>query len=303
MLSFTLIVATLGRTTELESLFASLASQAYPEFECVIVDQNPDRGVKQIVERWNTRLKLRVIDSAPGLSRARNVGLEAATGDIVAFPDDDCWYSPALLANISNWFQTHADYSVLTVGSQDHDGTPSGNRWIQDQCEIRPSNAFRTTFSSTIFVRRTSLTRGQRFDESLGVGSGTRFGCGEETDYVLSLLQAGAQGYFDRTWHIGHPKRDMLSGQVNGTRAASYGAGMGRVLRKRAEPVLAAAFVAYDLTRSLIVATKGDWTAASLCLRHSHGIAMGFFADLARAHSGLPIPGCSTGVELVESAL
>ena len=164
------------------------------------------------------------------------------------------------------------------MGARDRDGVSSGNRWIQDQCEIRPSNAFRTTFSSTIFVRRTSSTGNVRFDESLGVGSGTRFGCGEETNYVLSLLQAGTRGYFDRTWYIGHPKRDMLSGQIDGTRATDYGRGMGRVLRVRSHPGLAATFVAYDVVRAVLVAIKGDLTAAALCLRHSQGIATGFFA-------------------------
>lgn len=278
MLTFSLIVATLGRTRELENLFESLASQAYPNLECIIVDQNPDRRVKEIVDLWKDVLKLRVIDSAPGLSRARNVGLTAATGDILAFPDDDCWYSQSLLACVSGWFEDHAEYGVLTVGSQDLNGVASGNRWIQDRCEIRPSNAFRTTFSSTIFVRRTPATRDELFDESIGVGSGTRFGSGEETDYILGLLAADVRGYFDRTWHIGHPIRDMLSGQINESRAASYGCGMGHVLRKRSQHILAAGFVVYDLVRSVAISIKGDLMAASLWRVHARGIMDGYFA-------------------------
>ena len=146
MHTFSLIVATLGRTTELENLFESLASLAYPGFECIIVDQNSDRRVKDIVDWWKGVLNLRVVDSAPGLSRARNVGLALATGDVVAFPDDDCWYNPSLLASVSNWFEQHSEYGILTVGSEDLDGVTSGNRWIQDHCEIRASNAFQNDF-------------------------------------------------------------------------------------------------------------------------------------------------------------
>jgi glycosyltransferase involved in cell wall biosynthesis len=278
MLTFSLIIVTLGRTGELENLFESLASQAYPNLECIIVDQNLDRSVKDIVDLWNGVLKLRVIDSAPSLSRARNVGLKAATGDILAFPDDDCWYSRSLLAAVSGWFENHVEYSVLTVGSKDLNGAASGNRWIQDRCEIRPSNAFRTTFSSTILVRRTPATREELFDESIGVGSGTRFGFGEETDYILSLLAAGIRGYFDRTWHICHPIRDMLSGRISESRAASYGWGMGHVLRKRSKHLLAADFVVYDLIRSLAISIKGVPMAASLCRVHARGIMDGYFA-------------------------
>ena len=277
MLTFSLIVATVGRTKELETLFESLVSQAYPEFECIIVDQNPDRRVKDIVDRWKGLLNLRVIDSASGLSHARNVGLAFATGDILAFPDDDCWYNPLLLASVSNWFEQHREYGILTIGAEDHNGISSGNRWIQDRCEIRPSNAFRTTFSSTIFVRSSSAIRDGLFDESIGAGAGTRFGSGEETDYILGMLAAGVRGYFDRAWHIGHPKRDMLSGQIVESRATSYGCGMGYVLRKHSHHFLAAAFVLYDLIRSLSVLIRGDLRAASLCRSHANGIMNGYF--------------------------
>jgi glycosyltransferase involved in cell wall biosynthesis len=279
MPTFSLIIATLGRTAELETLFSSLASQAYPGLECIVVDQNTDDRLEKIVDGWRSRLPLRRITSSPGLSRARNAGLKIATGDIIAFPDDDCWYSDSLLANVSAWFASHSDFDVLTVGARDRDGAPSGNRWIQDQCEIRPGNAFRTTFSSTIFVRRTSITQDKFFDESLGVGAGTPFACGEETDYVLNLLRAGARGYFDRKWHIGHPKRDMLSGEIDGRRAAGYGRGMGRVLQKHSEPLLLAGFVAYDLVRSASAAIKGDVASASLCVLHAWGISNGYASD------------------------
>jgi glycosyltransferase involved in cell wall biosynthesis len=278
MLTFSLIVATLGRTRELENFFESLASQGYPNVECIVVDQNPDRRVKNIVDRWKGVMNLRVVDSTPGLSRARNVGLAAATGDILAFPDDDCWYDQSLLTSVSRWFENHAEYGLLTVGSQDLNGFTSGNRWIQDRCEIRPSNAFRTTFSSTIFVRRTPATRNALFDEAIGIGSGTRFGSGEETDYILGFLAIGIRGYFDRTWHIGHPKRDMLSGQINESRACSYGRGMGYVLRKRSQHLLVAGFVVYDLIRCIAVSVNGDLQAGSLCRSHARGILDGYFA-------------------------
>ena len=39
---FSLIVPTLNRVKELERLFQSLASQDYPNFEVILVDQNLD---------------------------------------------------------------------------------------------------------------------------------------------------------------------------------------------------------------------------------------------------------------------
>jgi len=279
MLSFSLITATIERTTELDSLFQSIASQNYPNVECIIVDQNQDNRVQEVSDRWKDFLHLRILHSLPGLSKARNIGLAVAKGDILAFPDDDCWYTPSLLENVADWFESHPEFDILTVGAKDADGVSSGNRWIQDQCEIRPSNAFRTTFSSTIFIRRTAASRDLLFDESLGVGSWSRFRCGEETDYILNLLKCGTRGHFSRTWSIGHPKRDMLSGQIDGSRATGYGLGMGRVLRKHSLSLLAAGFVTYDLARSLIVAAKGSLDGAELCMNHAQGIVEGYFTN------------------------
>jgi glycosyltransferase involved in cell wall biosynthesis len=290
MLKISLIVATFGRAAELETLFRSLEMQEYTSFEVIVVDQNSDNRVAKIVDRWSSVLPLKRVTSSPGLSIARNVGLSYATGEIVAFPDDDCWYSESLLLNVSEWFATNANFGVLTVGAQDVDGVASGNRWIQDRCEIRPINAFRTTFSSTIFVRRGAAMRDVRFDEGLGVGSGAPFLCGEETDYVLNILRNGARGYFDRSWYIGHPKRDMLSGKIDRRRAAGYGCGMGRVLRKHSQPALLCGFVAYDLARWAAVGIRGESEAARLCLRHAYGIVCGFLgrpAQQLRGSSGV----------------
>jgi len=288
MLSVTLIIPTLGRTEEIEALFYSLALQDVPGLNCIVVDQNPDGRLDGTITRWQRELSIQRIRAAPGASSARNIGLQHATGDIVAFPDDDCWYSPGLLENVVRWFEQHPQFRILTVGALDRNGASSGNRWVQDQCEIRPINAFRTTFCSTIFTRRSASAMAVRFDDAIGPGSGTRYGCGEETDYILRLLECGDRGFFDRTWHIGHPKRDMLSGQVDRRRAAGYGYGMGHVMRKHSLGLLWASFVLYDFLRLVLVAVKGDFASAALCFYHGRGVATGYMAELSAAAAVRP---------------
>jgi glycosyltransferase involved in cell wall biosynthesis len=286
MQRISLVIATIGRVSELDALFRSISLQAYPLLECIVVDQNGDDRLGKTLDIWQDVLSIRRLRSVPGLSRARNIGLQYASGDIVAFPDDDCWYAMSLLGEVARWFENHPDYGILTVGAQDQAGVSSGNRWIQNRCEIEPINVFRTTFSSTIFVRRSAAVQSIQFDESLGVGSGTVYSCGEETDYILALLKKGERGYFDRSLHICHPKRDMLSGQIDRKRAISYGRGMGYVLRKHSHLFLWVGFVVYDLLRAAVVAVKGDLKAASLSLHHGLGVASGFLVDFSEG-SGL----------------
>jgi glycosyltransferase involved in cell wall biosynthesis len=275
MSSFTLIIPTMGRTTELNSLLESIAQQQMAALECLVIDQNPDDRLVPILERWQLQLQVRRLRGPAGASRSRNLGLQHATGDIVAFPDDDCWYSPGLLADVSEWFDQHPKFDILTVGARDSDGVASGNRWLEDRCRIQPINAFRTTFCSSIFVRG-SVAHTARFDEAIGPGAATPWSCGDETDYVFNLCDRGAKGFFDRRWHIGHPKRDMLSGEIDSGRAAGYGRGMGYVLSKHSLMLLGAAFVSYDLLRSMISIFKGDRKGMALCLHHARGIVSGW---------------------------
>jgi glycosyltransferase involved in cell wall biosynthesis len=265
----------------LETLFESVALQKVTGLECLVIDQNADDRLGPILARWQERLTIRRLRGEAGASRSRNLGLAHATGDIVAFPDDDCWYSAGLLEEVAGWFEQHPEFGILTVGARDVDGVASGNRWPQDRCEIRAINAFRTTFCSSIFLRG-SVAHGARFDEAMGPGAGTPWSCGEETDYLLQLCDQGVRGYFDRRWHVGHPKRDMLSGEIDSRRAGGYGRGMGRVLHKHSLYLLGAAFVAYDVLRAGAVLLKGHREAAVLCLQHAKGVATG----LVRSEGG-----------------
>jgi glycosyltransferase involved in cell wall biosynthesis len=274
---FSLILATAGRTTELHRLFSSLETVG-GECECLIVDQNTDDRLLPIVASWEGRIAIRHLRSSPGLSHARNVGLAAATGEVLAFPDDDCWYSPGLLGAVRSFFAENPGYSLLSAGVRDEGGALSGNRWVRKRCDLATANLFRTSVGMALFVRRGTVSGSFRFDESLGVGAGTRFASGEDTDYVFRLLEAGLKGRFDRRLTVFHPRRDMLSGFPSGARAYSYGCGMGRVIRKRAKLSLLAAFVAFDLLRVIYSLLRGRLLPAKLCAMHGRGIFSGYMA-------------------------
>jgi glycosyltransferase involved in cell wall biosynthesis len=271
MPTFSLIVPTFGRANELARLFTSLVEQFPVSFEVIIVDQNDDERVTpylNLLGNGITTHHIRV--SKKNLSNARNVGLAYATGEYVAFPDDDCWYPPQLLSEVERWFAVHCRYDILAVAAQDEAGLSSGNRWPQQQCDIRPHNSLRTTFSNSLFLKRRSLSGDILFDEGM-LSS-------EETDYVLRHLRAGCRGRFDRSLHICHPRRDMLSGTVSLQRAQRYGEGMGQLVRRHSLSLLWGALLGYGFVRAAIVAVRGNISGATFCLAHSYGLFRGFFS-------------------------
>ncbi len=85
-----------GRT--LEQCLQSLLRLDYPDYEIIVVDDGSTDATRSIVSRFPT---VRAIHQAnQGLSFSRNVGLHAATGEIVAYTDSDCYTDPDWLTHL-----------------------------------------------------------------------------------------------------------------------------------------------------------------------------------------------------------
>jgi glycosyltransferase involved in cell wall biosynthesis len=282
---FSLIVATVGRTDEFGVLLRSLAAQRKRDFELIVVDQNADDRLVAMIIGWATEatkrnrtiggsVTVKHLRCAPGLSRARNLALLHSTGDILAFPDDDCWYRPDTLQTVDQWFQEHSDYGILCVGSRDAQGQVSGNRWSATECDLNKFNIFRTSATYGYFVRRPQKPMRICFDESLGPGADTMFGAGEDTDFLLSLMRHGVRGRFYSVIHVGHPFKPYASVE----RARRYGGGWGRVLAKHSLPHLCLGFTTFDFARATLCALHGDLDRASVLWAHGRGVLGAYFS-------------------------
>ncbi len=76
-----------GRT--LEQCLRSLEAVNYPDYEVIVVDDGSTDNTRAILERFPD---VRAIHQPNrGLSAARNVGLHAASGTIIAYTDSDCF--------------------------------------------------------------------------------------------------------------------------------------------------------------------------------------------------------------------
>lgn len=232
-----LAVCTIERTSTLARLLESLAAQSYRNFELIVADQNDDDRVAVVLAPYKRRFDILHVHSARGLSRARNVALESSAGDIVAFPDDDCWYPPALLETVVRRLGEHPEWDGLTGRVIDESARPTAARWDKGPGPISPRNIFRRACSISMFLRRRLLERVGRFDESLGAGAGTPFGSGEESDYLLRALSAGCVVQYDPTLAAGHENPTAAYDAAAIARARSYGLGFGLVMARHKLPL------------------------------------------------------------------
>jgi glycosyltransferase involved in cell wall biosynthesis len=281
---FSLIVATLNRSDELLILLSSLANQVMRDFELIVVDQNADDQLAQVLDEWASqtndkqremKVSVKHLRCSPGVSQARNLGILYSRGEILAFPDDDSWYQADTLETVDAWFKSHDEYGILSVGCRDERGRVSTNSWWQTECDINWINMFRTTATCCYFIRRRAELATARFDETLGPGAGTIYGCGEDTDFIITLMKQGIRGRFCSHIYVGHPRRD---GFVDAVRARRYGGGFGRVLAKHSYRILFLGFVAYDFARAAVHRLVGNRARSSQLWAHGKGIISAYYS-------------------------
>lgn len=254
----TVVVCTLGQDPRLRLTVASLLKQTYGPLELVVVDNDPPSGrVPELLTSVDDE-RLRIVpEHRRGLSWARNAGLAAARGNIVAFTDDDAVADPDWLIHLVAPFAEDAQvrsttglvlpaelatpsqllfeqYGAFDKGFQRTVWKVSDRpHSVADAVEGKHDGLF--PFSPGIFGsgnnmafdRRWILERGG-FDTVLGAGSRTR--SGEDVDAFLTVLLQDQIVVYVPQALVRHFARSDFAGlrkQVYG-----YGIGMAATITK-----------------------------------------------------------------------
>jgi len=247
-IKFSLILATVGRVEELAKFLQHLDRQTYRCFELIIVDQNPDGILDPLIRQYQERFPLLHLRSERGLSRARNVALQHFSGDVVAFPDDDCWYAPDLLEKVASAFCQNSDWDGLTGRAIDDFRPDAYRRFPHKSGWIDKRNVWQRGISFTIFLRARVIREIGLFDESIGVGSQYGKLSGEETDYLIRAIESGFRIHYCADVCIFHPDPASTYDHNLIKKAYGYWVGFGYVLKKHNYPI---SFVVYYWFRAL----------------------------------------------------
>jgi glycosyltransferase involved in cell wall biosynthesis len=272
-----LVVATLGRTAQLVKLLDSLVCQDYSDFEVIIVDQNSDDRLEYLSKgNWPFRLSRIHTPKARGLSRARNVGWKAAQGELILFPDDDCWYPAWFLSRgIQLISASHAD--VLTGRAADEAGHDINGRYSPVPHTITRSNAWISGIEWVMLFKKAVLVAVNGFDEEIGVGASTPWQACEGQDILLRALDKRFVCYFDPAFFGHHLEFDRLAPKLMQAKGRAYGRGLGYVLRVHQYGCLAAAWwVGRPFAGLLLSILKGDFESCNYYLNVSLGRLEGY---------------------------
>ena len=212
MIRLSLVIATYNRAEQLLATLRSVALQSASAevWECIVVD---NRSVDDTAERVRTfiaahpQLNIRYCyEAQQGLSYARNAGIEAAQGDIVAFIDDDERIVEEFVEAYINLFDTHPD--AMAAGGRIIAEYPTGRpRWMSRYTvqpianpmdfgpEVRPFPLSRIPGGGNMAMRRELFKRVGVFNTSLG-RTGKRLIGGEESELFERIRREGMACYY-----------------------------------------------------------------------------------------------------------
>lgn len=243
------IVVTVDRPREVERLLLSLTQQTCQDFEVLLMHAPslPAVTLADILGKFPA-LRIRAFPTPDTcLSRSRNAALPHIRGDCFAIADDDCIYTPEVVARVLATFRAHPELGVLmgTPVSLDPGPLPTGDAPVP-----LPRWRLFTSCPSYVQFYRTAVTAVVAgFDESLGVGCGTPWQSGEETDFALRAVDAGFAAARVPSVVILHPAA-LPPGRDMRRKLHAYARGRMRLLRKHG---CSRAFVALNVLYPLLV--------------------------------------------------
>jgi glycosyltransferase involved in cell wall biosynthesis len=205
------VVNTCDRAALLPDALAGIAALRHDAVEVIVVNGPSTDGTGAVLDAWRGRIKRRDCPER-NLAVSRNIGIAAASGDIVAFLDDDAVPHPEWLARI---LPHYADPAVAAVGGFTVDNTGVrfqarktlcdrfGNaHHASDFFDERPLNRPGTPLYPSLLgtnstFRRSALLAVGGFDHAFAYLL-------DETDVCLRLVDAGHRVAYEPTALVYH---------------------------------------------------------------------------------------------------
>ncbi len=221
-----LLICTLNREELLTRCVESLLGQTYHNIEIIIVDQS---DIPSILFLNNIRIKYIHINEY-GLSNARNIGLEFCHGKWVALIDDDAVYSDNYLEEAMRFIEFQNEKPTIVSG---RGIDPKSLVYLIPSMEcsrvvkVRWKSLFKYCMSAGMVIN-TEFLKEIKFDIRFGVGAGTPYGSGEESDIVIQAMKRKGSVYYVPTMKFYH-KADL---RMSDEKSFAYNCGKGALLKK-----------------------------------------------------------------------
>jgi len=229
---FSLIQTSQDRKSQLKRFVESLNNQFNIDFssiQLIFIDQG--NNISSFND-LNKKIDFTYIKYHKcSLSEARNIALKHVKGDIIAFPDDDCWYNPLTLSKVLECIQD--GYDGVIAKATDENGIPL--KIYKGTSRLLTLYNHCGAFSNSIFLK---TDKDLFFDENIGVGSSFKLLSGEETDYLYNYIKKNnAVIIYNTNIEIHHPRNEKSNFSDLIIKNYYYARGWGYLLKKNKYPI------------------------------------------------------------------
>jgi hypothetical protein len=185
MLRVTTIIPSYNRANYLPLAVDSVLGQTYPVGELVIVDDGSTDNTREVVERYEGRVRFSQQNHG-GVSAARNKGLELAQGEVIAWCDADDVWEPTFLQRTVPLLDKDLQLDGVYAGVAHIDS--DGNRLPQENRIAVPPDQLYAALADDCFIQTTALVMRKRCFDQAGWFD-TNFDISEDYDMFLRLAQ------------------------------------------------------------------------------------------------------------------
>jgi len=110
MTRISLIVSTYNRSNLLKKTIKSVLAQSFKDIELIVVDDCSTDDTEQVVKGFGNNIRyLKTNKNSGSDSKPKNLGIQKANGEYIAFLDDDDIYRPDALKILYKYAKTGAD--------------------------------------------------------------------------------------------------------------------------------------------------------------------------------------------------
>ena len=205
------IIPTYDNKELLDEAIDSVLSQTLSDLELIIIDDGSTDGTAELVKTIDDSRIRYFYKNNNGVSSARNMGLDKAVGQYIAFLDSDDLYKPKYLETMVSALKNNADYGVAYTAATNRYQNGQSKEYREQYCRSGwiTKELFDHFFVlSQTCVIRTPLAKAFFFDEQAGLS--------EDVDYFLQLSCRTQFLYVPQARMIRRMQHNSLS-QANGT--------------------------------------------------------------------------------------
>ncbi len=198
------VVCSFNGESSIRDTLEELTKLEYPNYEVIVVNDGSTDKTASIAKEYNVHL---ISTENQGLSNARNTGCKAATGEIIAYIDDDAYPDPHWLTYIAHTFMTT---SFVCAGGPNI--TPLDDGPIADCVANAPGGPIHVLISDTEADHVPGCNMAIRKEALIAIGGfDPRYrAAGDDVDICWRLQEKGGKIGFSPSAIVWHHRRNSV---------------------------------------------------------------------------------------------